>query len=142
MVQQIDQPSWLDRLQREQSQFNAVSSQTSPRDRPAPPTPSTPLPLSTPSPRIDPPAPETASPASPVPNQLDSQRGEGTYLVLMTYQGEEALARARQVSAGAFLKTINGQQYIQLAAFNQIEHARYMADDLRQRGYSVQVLGG
>ena len=175
-VQQIRQPSWLDLLQQERSQFGTTASTipitgerstversevASSRLNGSTPVP-TPTPISTPTasatPPLSQPDPEedtdpitqtdrsdaaTTALATPQPAiSLGPQGGEGTYLVLLQYQGEGALARARQVSSEAFLRTINGQQFIQLAAFRQLEHARYMADDLRRQGFAVQVIGG
>jgi len=75
-------------------------------------------------------------------NDLDSlgpNRGEGTFLVLTTYSGEESLARARQVANDAFVKDVNGQKFVQLAAFEQLEYARYHAETLRNKGFNVTI---
>lgn len=75
-------------------------------------------------------------------NNIDSlgpNRGEGTFLVLTTYSGAESLARARQVSHGAFVKDVNGQKFVQLAAFEQLEYARYHAETLKSKGFNVTI---
>ncbi len=75
-------------------------------------------------------------------NNLDSlgpNRGEGTFLVLTTYLGDESLARARQVSDGAFVKDVNGQKFVQLAAFEQLEYARYHAETLKSQGFNITI---
>lgn len=75
-------------------------------------------------------------------NDLDSlgpNRGEGTFLVLTTYSGEESLARARQVANDAFVKDVNGQKFVQLAAFEQLEYARYHAETLKNKGFNVTI---
>ncbi len=76
-------------------------------------------------------------------NDLDSlgpNRGEGTFLVLTTYSGEESLARARQVANDAFVKDVNGQKFVQLAAFEQLEYARYHAETLKNKGFNVTIV--
>ncbi|MFS8803217.1 hypothetical protein NW813_03605 [Synechococcus sp. R55.6] len=75
-------------------------------------------------------------------NNIDSlgpNRGEGTFLVLTTYSGAESLARARQVSHGAFVKDVDGQKFVQLAAFEQLEYARYHAETLKSKGFNVTI---
>jgi hypothetical protein len=72
---------------------------------------------------------------------LGPDQGEGTYLVLMDYQGDGTLAQARQVANGAFVKDIDGQKYVQLASFQQLEYARYMAEELRKKGISTTITG-
>lgn len=75
-------------------------------------------------------------------NSVDSlgpNRGEGTFLVLTTYSGDESLARARQVSHGAFVKDVDGQKFVQLAAFEQLEYARYHAETLKNKGFNVTI---
>lgn len=75
-------------------------------------------------------------------NDLDSlgpNRGEGTFLVLTTYSGEESLARARQVANDAFVRDVNGQKFVQLAAFEQLEYARYHAETLKNKGFNVTI---
>jgi hypothetical protein len=75
-------------------------------------------------------------------NSVDSlgpNRGEGTFLVLTTYSGAESLARAREVSDGAFVKDVNGQKFVQLAAFEQLEYARYHAETLKNKGFNVTI---
>lgn len=75
-------------------------------------------------------------------NSVDSlgpNRGEGTFLVLTTYSGDESLARAREVSDGAFVKDVNGQKFVQLAAFKQLEYARYHAETLKNKGFNVTI---
>ncbi|MGK7911499.1 MAG: hypothetical protein AB4050_08455 [Synechococcus sp.] len=66
--------------------------------------------------------------------------GEGSYLVLMAYQGDNSLSQARKYSRGAFIKQLDGETYVQLAAFDQLEYARHMADNLRNQGVSVLIL--
>ncbi len=73
------------------------------------------------------------------PDSLGPNRGEGTFLVLTTYSGAESLARARQVSDGAFVKDVNGQKFVQLAAFEQLEYARYHAETLKSKGFNVTI---
>lgn len=177
-VRQLQQPTWLDLLQQERSQFGTASSAipttveraevasarlptATPQITPTPtadPTPvrtpvpdPTPIPTATPSPIAQPEPPQPTATAqatastgsrSPASSALGPQGGAGTYLVVIRYQGEASLAQARQVSAGAFVKTIDGQEFVQLAAFQQVEHARYMAEDLRRQGFAVQVTGG
>ncbi|MEN9222043.1 MAG: hypothetical protein Q6M04_06360 [Thermostichus sp. BF3_bins_97] len=83
--------------------------------------------------------------APPLPasnSNLDSlgpNRGEGTFLVLTTYLGDESLARARQVADGAFVKDVDGQKFVQLAAFEQLEYARYHAETLKNQGFNVTI---
>lgn len=71
--------------------------------------------------------------------ELGPEFGEGNYIVLMTYEGEDSLTQAREYSAGAFVKQIDGDRYIQLAVFDQLEYARHLADRLRRQGLSVLV---
>ncbi len=73
------------------------------------------------------------------PDSLGPNRGEGTFLVLTTYSGAESLARARQVSDGAFVKDVGGQKFVQLAAFEQLEYARYHAETLKSKGFNVTI---
>ncbi|MGF1577058.1 MAG: hypothetical protein ACFCU9_14200 [Cyanophyceae cyanobacterium] len=72
-------------------------------------------------------------------DRLDPSRGEGIFLVLMDYSGDQSLARARSVSEEAFITNIEGEQFVQLASFEQVEYARYMADTLRQQGIPASV---
>ena len=71
---------------------------------------------------------------------LGPSLGEGSYLVLMAYQGDNSLSQARSYSQGAFIKQLDGETYVQLAAFDQLEYARHMADDLRKQGVAVLIL--
>lgn len=71
--------------------------------------------------------------------ELGPEYGEGNFIVLMTYEGDDSLVLAQEYSAGAFVKQINGDRYIQLAVFDQIEYARHLADRLRNQGLSVLV---
>ena len=71
--------------------------------------------------------------------ELGPEYGEGNFIVLMTYDGDDSLTLAREYSAGAFVKQIGGDRYIQLAVFDQIEYARHLADRLRNQGLSVLV---
>lgn len=70
---------------------------------------------------------------------IDPNRGEGIFLVVMDYAGDQSLQRARVFSEGAFVTRIGGQRFVQLAAFEQVEYARYMADSLRQQGIPATV---
>ncbi|MCJ2543378.1 hypothetical protein JX360_10740 [Synechococcus bigranulatus str. 'Rupite'] len=72
-------------------------------------------------------------------DSLGPNRGEGTFLVLTTYLGDESLARARQVAEGAFVKDVDGQKFVQLAAFEQLEYARYHAETLKSQGFNVTI---
>ncbi|NJO85325.1 MAG: hypothetical protein HC818_00205 [Synechococcaceae cyanobacterium RM1_1_27] len=72
-------------------------------------------------------------------DRLDPSRGEGVFLVLMDYSGDQSLERARSVSEEAFVTNIEGEQFVQLASFEQVEYARYMADTLRQQGIPASV---
>ncbi len=72
-------------------------------------------------------------------DSLDPNRGEGIFLVVMDYAGDQSLQRARVFSEGAFVTSIGGQRFVQLAAFEQVEYARYMADSLRQQGIPATV---
>ncbi|MFQ3612132.1 MAG: hypothetical protein SNJ68_00280 [Cyanobacteriota bacterium] len=72
-------------------------------------------------------------------DSLGPNRGEGTFLVLTTYLGDESLARARQVADGAFVKDVDGQKFVQLAAFEQLEYARYHAETLKSQGFNVTI---
>lgn len=72
--------------------------------------------------------------------ELGPDLGDGNYLVLMAYQGEDSLSLAREYAQGAFIKQYDGKTYIQLASFNQLEYARHMADNLRRQGLSVLIL--
>jgi hypothetical protein len=74
-----------------------------------------------------------------VSETLGPNRGEGTFVVLMTYQGDNSLEIARQLSQDAFVKDVAGEKYVQLAAFQQLEYARYMAENLKQRGVPVMI---
>ena len=80
-----------------------------------------------------------ATPRSPRLD-LGPSFGEGSYLVLMTYQGDNSLSQARKYSQGAFIKQLDGETYVQLAAFDQLEYARHMADNLRRQGVAVLIL--
>ena len=71
--------------------------------------------------------------------ELGPQYGEGNFIVLMTYDGDDSLTLAREYSAGAFVRQINGARYIQLAVFEQVEYARHLAARLRNQGLSVLV---
>lgn len=71
--------------------------------------------------------------------ELGPEYGEGNFIVLMTYDGDESLTLAQEYSAGAFVKQIEGDRYIQLAVFDQLEYARHLADRLRNQGLSVLV---
>lgn len=70
---------------------------------------------------------------------LGANLGEGNFVVLMTYQDDSSLARARQVEPSAFVKRLGDRTYVQLASFRQLEHARYMADQLSREGLAVVV---
>ncbi|MEN9225711.1 MAG: hypothetical protein Q6L60_12080 [Thermostichus sp. HHBFW_bins_43] len=70
---------------------------------------------------------------------LGPNQGEGTFLVLTTYLGDESLARARQVADGAFVKEVGGQKFVQLAAFEQLEYARFHAETLKNQGFNVTI---
>ncbi|MCF2970662.1 hypothetical protein L1047_05560 [Synechococcus sp. Nb3U1] len=72
-------------------------------------------------------------------DSLGPNQGEGTFLVLTTYLGDESLARARQVADGAFVKDVDGQKFVQLAAFEQLEYARYHAETLKSQGFNVTI---
>ncbi|MGQ9836622.1 MAG: hypothetical protein ACUVRV_01310 [Cyanobacteriota bacterium] len=72
-------------------------------------------------------------------DSLGPNQGEGTFLVLTTYLGDESLERARQVADGAFVKDVHGQKFVQLAAFKQLEHARYHAKTLESQGFKVTI---
>ncbi|MDX2271889.1 MAG: hypothetical protein NW237_08050 [Cyanobacteriota bacterium] len=91
------------------------------------------------------PAPASAlSPESPAlspttPDPLGPNQGEGVFVVLIPYQGDSSLAQARQISGGAFVKDINGQKYVQLASFEQLEYARYEAEKLRKQGLPIEI---
>ncbi len=74
-----------------------------------------------------------------VAETLGPNRGEGTFVVLMTYQGDNSLEMARQLSQDAFVKDVAGEKYVQLAAFQQLEYARYMAENLKERGLPVTI---
>ncbi|MEM9566809.1 MAG: hypothetical protein AAF974_00740 [Cyanobacteria bacterium P01_E01_bin.34] len=71
--------------------------------------------------------------------ELGPEYGEGNFIVLMAYEGDESLVLAQEYSAGAFVRQLNGDSYIQLAVFDQIEYARHLADRLRNQGLSVLV---
>ncbi|MGK7910856.1 MAG: hypothetical protein AB4050_05130 [Synechococcus sp.] len=71
--------------------------------------------------------------------ELGPEYGEGNFIVLMTYDGEDSLTLAREYSAGAFVKQVEGDPYIQLAVFDQLEYARHLASRLRNQGLSVLV---
>ena len=71
---------------------------------------------------------------------LGPNLGAGNFLVLMAYEGDNSLSRARELSRGAFVKQLDGKTYVQLAAFDQLEYARHMADNLRKQGVSVLIL--
>ena len=72
--------------------------------------------------------------------ELGPDLGEGSYLVLMAYQGENSLTLAREYSQEAFIKQYDGKTYVQLASFSQLEYARHLADRLRSQGLSVLIL--
>ncbi|MEM8714409.1 MAG: hypothetical protein AAGE92_01315 [Cyanobacteria bacterium P01_G01_bin.4] len=72
--------------------------------------------------------------------ELGPSFGEGSFLVLMAYQGDNSLSQARKYSQGAFIKQLDGETYVQLAAFDQLEYARHMADSLRNQGVAVLIL--
>ncbi len=76
--------------------------------------------------------------SQPTPS-LGPDQGEGTFVVLMNYQGDNSLEQARQLADGAFVKNIDGQQYVQLASFEQLEYARHMQEDLQRQGVSVEI---
>ncbi len=78
--------------------------------------------------------------ASSDPDSLGPNRGEGTFLVLTTYAGEESLAQARRVAPDAFVKDVNGQKFVQVAAFEQLEYARYHAETLKNQGFNVTIV--
>ncbi|NJK64893.1 MAG: hypothetical protein HC921_21295 [Synechococcaceae cyanobacterium SM2_3_1] len=138
--------NWLDALQRETS-YLAESV-----PNPDPPAGLSRLSLSAPSdaqistpPRS--PAAQTATRVTDrgsevlpaVSETLGPNRGEGTFVVLMIYQGDNSLEIARQLSQDAFVKDVAGEKYVQLAAFQQLEYARYMAENLKQRGVPVTI---
>ncbi|WP_017327230.1 hypothetical protein [Synechococcus sp. PCC 7336] len=81
-----------------------------------------------------------ATPVTPSVDGLGPNLGSGTFLVLMTYQDDGSLARAQQYSQGAFVKQLGDETYVQLAAFEQLEYARHMADNLRRQGVPVLIL--
>jgi hypothetical protein len=74
------------------------------------------------------------------PDSLGPNRGEGTFLVLTTYSGEESLAEARRIARDAFVKEVNGQKFVQVAAFAQLEYARYHAATLKNQGFNVTIV--
>jgi hypothetical protein len=74
------------------------------------------------------------------PDSLGPNRGEGTFLVLTTYSGEESLAKARRIARDAFVKEVNGQKFVQVAAFAQLEYARYHAETLKNQGFNVTIV--
>jgi cell division septation protein DedD len=69
---------------------------------------------------------------------LPSQ-SEGTFIVVVTYEDETSLQRVRQQSPNAFIKTIGGQRYVQVASFQQVEYARFLAEELRQQGFNALI---
>ena len=71
---------------------------------------------------------------------LGPDLGAGVFLVLLTYQDESSLTQAREVAGDAFVKEVNGETYIQIAAFDQLEYARHLADTLRDRGLPALVV--
>ncbi|GAB4215728.1 MAG: hypothetical protein OHK0012_16480 [Synechococcales cyanobacterium] len=109
----------------------------------------TPTPTLTPSPTPTP----TAVAATPVPDptalfrppitpdqvSVSPNQSEGTFIVVISYDGETTLASARRESPGAFIKTIAGQQYVQMASFQQVEYARFLAEELRQKGFNALI---
>lgn len=70
---------------------------------------------------------------------LGTQLGEGTYYVLMDYQGDRSLELARDIEPTAFVKRFGDRTYIQIATFQQLEYARHMADTLSQQGYETTI---
>lgn len=70
---------------------------------------------------------------------LGDNKGEGNFLVLVSYQNDASLTQARQVVTDAFVRQMGGETYIQVAAFSQLEYARHMADELQAQGLSVTI---
>ncbi len=70
---------------------------------------------------------------------LGENRGEGNFVVLVSYLNDASLAQARQVVTDAFVREMGGTTYIQVAAFSQIEYARHMADELQAQGLDVTI---
>jgi hypothetical protein len=136
-VNPLPYPSWLDFLQQDKS---TLTSRQMPRKlSPAPRRERQPLQrvaLIQPTPAI---VNQIAQQPSPSVDPLKPDQGEGTFLVLINYQGDESLNQARQFAQGAFVKDIGGQKYIQLASFEQLEYARYMVDTLKNQGITATV---
>ncbi len=111
-----------------------------PRSTPLLPTPrpQSTTPAQRPSQGLDPIVAAT-TPSTQRETSLDSTLGEGTFIVLMNYQGDQSLAQARQLSAGAFVKDIAGEKYVQLASFQQLEYARHLKENLERQGVSVRI---
>ncbi|MEM6446380.1 MAG: hypothetical protein AAF704_07430 [Cyanobacteria bacterium P01_D01_bin.123] len=80
-----------------------------------------------------------AAQAATLPRSLGTDLGEGTFVVLMTYQGDRSLERARQIEPSAFVKRLGDRTYVQLATFRQLEHARHLADRLSREGVPVVI---
>ncbi len=70
---------------------------------------------------------------------LGENKGEGNFVVLVSYQNDASLAQARQVVTDAFVRELGGTTYIQVAAFSQLEFARHMAEELQAQGLDVTI---
>ncbi|MEN9202227.1 MAG: hypothetical protein Q6K80_10705 [Thermostichus sp. DG_1_6_bins_120] len=129
-------PNLLDSLQRDLPSVTSEASTAEPRPRTVEQLVAT---LERPSQAAE---PVVASSLPVTAGDLDSlgpNQGEGTFLVLTTYSGDESLARARQIAEDAFVKDVNGQKFVQLAAFEQLEYARYHAETLKSQGFNVTI---
>ncbi|MEN9219762.1 MAG: SPOR domain-containing protein [Thermostichales cyanobacterium GMQP_bins_62] len=106
---------------------------------PVPTPPPTPTPVATPRPTSAAPQIAFRTPVPPDQLNLPPNLTEGTFIVVVTYEDESSLARVRQQSPDAFVKTIAGQRYVQVASFRQAEYARFLAEELRQQGFDALV---
>lgn len=136
-VKPLVYPSWLDFLQQDKSTL--TSRQTSLKPSNPPRITRQPLQRSALVQPTQPVVNQVARQPFPPADPLTPDQGEGTFLVLINYQGDESLNQARQLSQGAFVKDIGGQKYVQLASFEQLEYARYMADKLKIQGIPATV---
>lgn len=108
--------------------------------------------LTSPSPTISPrvttnsitpsPLPQTRNQPLPSP-QIQStplqpiQSSDGFYYVVIDFDGEQSLQRARQVVSDAYLRNFAGRQKIQLGALNTPQEAETLVRELRSKGMSA-----
>ncbi len=95
-------------------------------------------------------APLVPKPAAPVsakksikadkPSPFSAFKGYGYYYVFVPVEGAKNLSRLKTMAPGVYPRVIEGQSYMQVAAYDSDRRAQAMAKQLRQSGYTVFVV--